>query len=350
MRLALAASALSLGLIGRAATAHSVEPAWPPEPVTSNTPPGTQNNFDETYNVCRGTNPRCYHPWFQNRENQVLLYTRTQGPRHANLGPALGPGLDPPLTSTNVVQNAVIAWMSAAGVTVHWTEDVEQFGNELAGLGTPPNNKYKAVIFISSNRDALWKHGTAAGVSPATGNLSGNAYLDHAMVSLRQFIRAGGGFVGIHNAFGTEYTWPYYEGLLGNANYYSHGPEQTGTVHVVASDSSTNGLPETWGFEDEWYNLLPYPTNVKFLLNVDESSLPAGAANVHPGHGEFHPIAWCQYFDGGRVWVTTLGHDAGAFTDGSNFPGQAQFKQLVVNGILSAMGNIPFCTTTDHDQ
>jgi hypothetical protein len=43
--------------------------------------------------------------------------------------------------------------------------------------------------------------------------------------------------------------------------------------------------------------------------------------------------------------VTTLGHDGQAFTDGSSFPGQAQFKQFIVNGILSAMGNKPFCTT-----
>ena len=30
---------------------------------------------------------------------QVLLYTRTAGPRHADLGPALAPGLNPPLTA-----------------------------------------------------------------------------------------------------------------------------------------------------------------------------------------------------------------------------------------------------------
>jgi hypothetical protein len=41
--------------------------------------------------------------------------------------------------------------------------------------------------------------------------------------------------------------------------------------------------------------------------------------------------------------VTTLGHDGMAFTDGSGFPGQQEFKKLIVNGILSAMGNIPFC-------
>jgi len=342
LRLAFAAGALSI-LAGGLADAGPAEPTYPPEPVTSNTPPGTQDNFDVTYNVCRGTDPRCYHPWIQNRQNKVLLYTRTASPRHANLGPALAPGLNPPLTAANVVQNAIIKWMAEVGVAVDYTEDVQTLATQLAGLGTPPNGNYKAVIFISTSRDALWKHGTA--IDPAQAkNTSTNAYLDHAKVSLRQFIRGGGGFVGVHNAFGTEYNWPWYEGLLGNANYYSHGPFQEGDVQTVAkSDSSTDALPARWHFKDEWYNLLPFPTNVKFLATVDESTLPAGAADVHPGHGSFHPVAWCQYYDGGRAWLTTLGHDAGAFTDGSSFPGQAYFKQLVVNGILSAMGNVPFC-------
>jgi type 1 glutamine amidotransferase len=182
-------------------------------------------------------------------------------------------------------------------------------------------------------------------VNPARAvDTSTSAHLDAGKTALRQYIRSGGGFVGIHNAFGTEYNWPWYEGLLGNANYYNHGRFQDGDIETVAkSDSSTNGLPARWAFRDEWYNLEPFPTNVKFLLTVDETSL-ATLSDEHPGHGSFHPIAWCQYYDGGRSWVTTLGHDAQAFTDGSDFPSQAQFKQFIVNGILSAMGNVPFCT------
>ena len=335
LRLAVLASALSFALFGGAMAA----PAEPTvaEPTNTNTPPGTVDNFDVTYNVCRGVEPRCYHPWVDDRENKVLLYTRTAGPRHANLGPALAAGLNPPLTASHVVQNAIIKWMGEQGVAVDWTEDV----NTLAGrLG--PGSSYKAVIFISTSRDTLWKHGTAVSATAAV-NTTTNAYLDAAKVALRQYMRGGGGFVGVHNAFGTEYNWPYYEGLLGNANYYDHGQFQEGDVEVVAkSDSSTNGLPQRWHFKDEWYNLVPYPTDVKFLATVDENTL-ATRRTVHPGHGGFHPVAWCQYYDGGRAWLTTLGHDREAFTDGSTFPGQAQFKQLVVNGILSAMGNLPFC-------
>jgi len=112
-------------------------------------------------------------------------------------------------------------------------------------------------------------------------------------------------------------------------------------VKIVAADSSTSGI-SNFAFKDEWYNLEPFPTLVKFLATVDEDSL-ATRRTVHPGHGDFHPVAWCQYYDGGRSWVTTLGHDGAAFIDGSGFPGQQSFKRLIVNGILSAMGNIPFC-------
>ena len=331
-RAALVAAALFVAMFGGFATAGPPEPTVP-EPINSNSPPGAKDNFDPVYNVCRGTDPRCYHPWVDDRENKVLLYTRTAGPRHANLGPPLAAGLNPPLTPAHVVQNAIIKWMGEQGVAVDWTEDVTR----MSGL-----NRYKAVIFASTSRDTLHKHGTA--VEPARAvNTTTGAHLDAAKTALRQYMRAGGGFVGIHNAFGTEYNWPYYEGLLGNANYYDHGANQNGDVVVVAkNDSSTNGLPLRWPFKDEWYNLVPYPTNVKFLANVDENTL-ATKRTTHPGHGSFHPVAWCQYYDGGRSWVTTLGHDGQAFTDGSSFPGQAQFKHLIVNGILSAMGNIPFC-------
>jgi len=283
---------------------------------------GAQQLGDPDYGVCRGTDPRCYHDWgnFDPAQGyKVLLFTRTAGPRHADLGPALGAGLDPALTAANVVQNAVIKLGQQNGFTVDWTEDVAQ-------LASPSQLfKYNAVIFFSTSRDNL---------DPA------------AQTSLRQYLRGGGGFVGVHNAFGTGYNWPYYEGLLGGANYYDHGPAQSGTVRTIdRKDTSTKDLPASWTFTDEWYNLVPFPSRVRFLATVDERSLTAGVTGSmgHPGHGDFHPVPWCQYYDGGRSWVTTLGHDAKDFTDDATYPGATQFQKLLVGGIQSAMGAKPFC-------
>jgi type 1 glutamine amidotransferase len=283
---------------------------------------GAQELGDPDYGVCRGTDPRCYHDWgnFDPANGyRILLYTRTAGPRHADLGPALPAGMNPPLTAANVVQNAIIKLGQDNGFGVDWTEDVTQ-------LATPGQLfPYNAVVFFSTSRDTLD---------------------DAAQTSLRQYIRGGGGFVGIHNAFGTEYNWPWYEGLLGNANFYDHGPLQSGVVQTVDKrDVSTAGLPARWAFTDEWYNLIPFPTQVRVLATVDESTLLRGVRGSmgHPGHGDFHPVAWCQYYDGGRAWVTTLGHDAKDFTDDTTFPGAEEFQKLILGGIESAMGKAPFC-------
>jgi len=283
---------------------------------------GAQELGDPDYGVCRGTDPRCYHDWgnFDPANGyKILLYTRTAGPRHADLGPALPAGMNPPLTAANVVQNAIVKMGQDNGFAVDWTEDVTQ-------LATPGRLfPYNAVVFFSTSRDTLD---------------------DAAQTSLRQYIRGGGGFVGIHNAFGTEYNWPWYEGLLGNANFYDHGPLQSGVVQTVDKrDSSTAGLPARWAFTDEWYNLVPFPSRVRVLATVDESTLLRGVRGSmgHPGHGDLHPVAWCQYYDGGRAWVTTLGHDARDFSDDATFPGAEEFQKLILGGIESAMGKAPFC-------
>jgi len=283
---------------------------------------GARELGEPDYGVCRGTDDRCYHDWgnFDPATNgyKVLVYSRTAGPRHAHLGPPLAPGLNPPLTDANVAQNALIKLGQEHGFSVDWTEDVTQ-------LSTPSRLfRYNAVIFMSTTRDTLD---------------------DPAQTSLRQYIRGGGGFVGIHNAFGTEYNWEWYEGLLGGANYYDHGRYQPGTVVTVdRKDVSTADLPARWDFADEWYNFVPFPSKVRFLLTVDEKTLPNGVRGSmgHPGHGDFHPVSWCQYYDGGRAWVTSLGHDSAAWND-TPLTGDEFFMKHILGGIESAMGRTPFC-------
>ena len=121
------------------------------------------------------------------------------------------------LNANNVAQQALRTWLAAEGIAADITEDASQ----MPGLGS----NYKAVIFMSPTRDTLTLHGKQVTV---TVNTSVNASIDAPKTNLRQYIRSGGGFVGIHNAFGTEYNWPWYEGLLGNANYYDHGANQNG--------------------------------------------------------------------------------------------------------------------------
>ncbi len=329
-----------LSWLGASLLAAAVSTAALAQPIPGG--PNNQNLGDPDYGVCRGVDPKCFHDWPRpaTTEYRALLYTRTAGPRHANLGPALGAGLNPALAEGNVVQREMIKLAAENGFKLDYTEDLSVM-QRLVG--------YNAVIFFSTSRDNLDDGGKTA---------------------LRQYMRAGGGFVGVHNALGTLYNWPYYEGLLGNANFYNHGPARPGDVVVInRKDVSTKDLPARFSLTDEWYNMVPFPTKVRFLATIDESSwkpvppragggggppLPPGApprapqlpsvVGEFPGHGTFHPVAWCQYYDGGRSWVTTLGHDARIFTrNDAEFPGASSFQKLLVGGIQSAMGMKPFC-------
>jgi type 1 glutamine amidotransferase len=279
--------------------------------------------------VCHGTDPACYHDWgnFDPAKDgyRLLVYTDTAGPRHADLGPALGPGLDPTLTAANVVQNSLIKLGQENSFKVDWTEDPSVFSTPVTLF------KYNAILFFTSR-----------------------TVLDDAgQTSLRVYMEGGGAFIGVHNAFGTDYNWDWFRGLLGGAELYDHAAEQTGTVDVLdPSDASTQGLPKTWVGEDEWYNLVPEPQGVRFLASVDDSTLAQGQRGYYgdPGMGPFHPVTWCQYYDGGKSWLTTLGHDAGDWETPSTFPGAQYFQKMLLGGIESAMGMKSFCQGTDQGQ
>lgn len=274
------------------------------------------------YGVCMGLDERaCYNddwtpPFKENEVPRVLVFSRTAGPRHGHLGPELGEGLNPPLTEENVAQQAIVDWGAEYGFQVDWTEDLAFFGNP-SRLRT-----YNTIVFLSNSRDFLD---------------------DAAQTALRQYMRSGGGFVAVHNPLGAEYNWDYFQGLLGGASFYDHGPNRAGVVVMESRrDVSTKDLPRRWSFTDEWYNLEPMPSPlVRILAKVDTDTLDPVGGGVHPGHAGNHPVTWCHYFDGGRSWVTSLGHNSTAW---QGTPENSEyFKQHVLGGILSTAGAEPFC-------
>jgi type 1 glutamine amidotransferase len=136
--------------------------------------------------------------------------------------------------------------------------------------------------------------------------------------AFERYIRAGGGYAGIHSASDTEYDWPWYGGLVGA--YFRDHPGvpgvnqqfQVATMNVEdRHTAATKRLPARWTREEEWYNFRTNPrSSVHVLTSVDEStydprgySVPGGS----PPMGD-HPISWCHRYDGGRAFYTALGH------------------------------------------
>jgi hypothetical protein len=281
----------------------------------------------------------------------VIIFSRTAAERNGALGNPM-PGGTP--DATNIAQAGLRRLLLAAGVA---TVTIAETTGNVPGEGSTVG----AVVFLDNSGDVLWDHGRSVAAANAVSNTT-SAFTTAGYVNLRQYLRGGGAFVAIHNAVGAERNWNWYVGLLGNASTYDSAAIQPGTVQIETADSSTAGVgspgtqfalgaPGVGG--DTFYNLVPFPTNVKYLATVLEGSLTT-KKSVHPGHGVFHPVAWCQYYDGARSWVTTLGQDPRLWADLSlpinqvggpgYFPGAAQFQSMVVNGVLSAMGKVPFCT------
>lgn len=214
---------------------------------------------------------------------RVLVFSRTTGFRHASI-PA---GIE-----------ALHALGAARGFDVEATEDPTRFTT--ASLAD-----FDAVVFFNTTGDVLDAAQQAA---------------------FESFIRAGGGFVGIHSAADTEYDWPWYGALMG-AYFKSHPAIQQATLFIVnAAHPSSVTLPLTLVRTDEWYDFqsLPAPT-ITLLLTIDESSYTGGTM------GDPHPISWYHEFDGGRAFYTAMGHTTESYSE-------PLFLAHLAGGILWASG------------
>lgn len=133
----------------------------------------------------------------------------------------------------------------------------------------------------------------------------------------QDYIRNGGGFVGIHSACGSEREWPWFWANLGG-KFVRHPPLQPFTVKVVdALHPSTSHLPSTWQWEDECYYMNELNPGIQVLLAVDMRTINDPEKDTYPGriYGDYFPLAWCQRFDGGRQWYTALGHQKKHYED-----------------------------------
>jgi type 1 glutamine amidotransferase len=213
----------------------------------------------------------------------VLVFSKTAGFRHDSIA---------------VGTQAIRDLGAANSFTVTATEDANAFTT--ANLA-----QYEVIVFLNTTGDVL--------------NATQQAAFESKM-------RSGAGFVGVHAAADTEYSWPFYGNLVG-AYFASHPAIQQANVRVEnRATAATSTLPQTWTRTDEWYN---YQTNVRstarVLANLDESSYSGG------GMGADHPHSWCKTFEGARSFYTGGGHTQASY-------GEASFRAHLLGGIRYAAG------------
>lgn len=216
---------------------------------------------------------------------KVLVFSKTTGFRHESIPQGI----------------AAIRQLGAEnGFSVDTTEDAGKFtGDNL--------KQYRAIVFLNTTGDVL--------------NLA-------QQTNFERYIQAGGGYVGVHSATDTEYSWPWYNQLAG-AYFQSHPNDpnvRKATIDVLdKSHPSTRHLPDKWTRTDEWYNFKSLNPEVKILANLDEKSYEGGT------NGDNHPAAWYHEFDGGRAFYTAGGHTSESYSE-------PEYVQHLLGGIRWAMG------------
>jgi type 1 glutamine amidotransferase len=201
--------------------------------------------------------------------------------------------------------------------------------------------QYRTVVF-----DSTVGRNNAAGVG---GSLSPAEF-----ANLQAYIRDGGGFVAIHgatDAYQTDPSWStidWYMNLVGGG-FTDHGSNSAGgiqpdcgacgVVEIQNADPghpATANLPEAMPIIDELYNTNRNPVEMGIvhpLVYENEATL-VGQLGYGTGtlmNSDQHGMVWCRNFDGGRSFVSNLGHSPQLMLD-------PWYQQLILKGIQTTAG------------
>jgi type 1 glutamine amidotransferase len=221
------------------------------------------------------------------------------------------------------VRKAVLAWADTRnGIaqhdsTSHALSVIERLGYESGTYDT----------YIRTDSDIIAKQPLTTSGSPASGgpslaNVDAIFFMGHREVPLDAAQRAelaafvrdeGKGFVAAHTALTAFDSWPEFGQLLGGR--YDDHPWNTASGTIINEDPTfpaTKHFPTAFPFVDEFYQSKDSPRDlIRVLLRLDVSKMPP-----HPNlRNRDYPLVWAKLYGKGRVFYSSLGHDAKTWDD-----------------------------------
>ena len=211
------------------------------------------------------------------------------------------------------------------------------FGNEaLRRLGEVPG-AYSADA--SEDLEALSPGHLAAYDAVIFNNTTHLSLPPPQRFALLAFVRSGKGLVGIHSASDSFYTWPEGQALLGGTfNSHPWTAEDTVAVKLDDPESPLTAAFGRRGFwvKDEIYQIAgPYSReHVHVLLSLDMSR-PENARKPEQlvRDDQDFPVAWVKEEGKGRVFYSSLGHNAEIYRN-------PELLQHYLDGIQFALGDL----------
>ncbi|MCA1412679.1 ThuA domain-containing protein [Bradyrhizobium sp. NBAIM20] len=146
-------------------------------------------------------------------------------------------------------------------------------------------------------------------------------------IALLNFVRSGRGFLGVHSATDSFYTWPDYLDLIGG--YFNGHPWHQGVTIEVAdvADPVVAFLGNSLQLNDEIYQISDFDyRGSRVLLRLDQSSVDLNKAGVNQRFYGW-PLAWKRFYGEGRVFYSALGHEASVWQD-------PRCQKILTNAIL----------------
>ncbi|GGB33687.1 Crp/Fnr family transcriptional regulator [Sphingomonas metalli] len=218
----------------------------------------------------------------------VLIFSKTNAWRHIEHLPHSGPVI------------AEIAGRCA-----------KTFSTENAAVFNPVDLSRFSVVVLNSN--------------------SGDAFTPAQRAAFADWIRKGGGVVGLHAAGGdNRYDWAAYGDEIIGALFTGH---PNGADHIQRASVQIEqpghpvmaGLKRPWTPEDEWYSFdkSVRGPGVTVLATLDEASYKPGEKLAM---GADHPIIWARTLGKGRIVYSALGHTPEAYDD-------PNYRRLIANAI-----------------
>jgi type 1 glutamine amidotransferase len=203
----------------------------------------------------------------------------------------------------------------------HAVATIERLGRESGEYDT----------FIRTDSQLITKHPITfpAGTGIATGeefNVRNLNYFDaifffgvreidlsaQQRTDLLSFVKEDGkGFVAAHSAATAFFSWPAFGEMLGGR--FDEHPWGVADGTLVVDDPkfpAMRHLSRSMVFHDELYQIKDFSREkIRVLAHLDASKLDLTRPLVHRKDGDF-PAAWAKSYGKGRVFYSSLGHDA----------------------------------------
>ncbi len=178
---------------------------------------------------------------------------------------------------------------------------------------------------------------------PVTGNRTGpdeSAQVE-SLVSLAQraaiqaFVRSGKGVVVSHSGLDSFYGWDWYRQMVGGGLFDSAPWTETVGINIEEPENpAVSHFGERFEIADEIYVLDVNPRwNARVLASLDMRSIGVDQGPADSGEND-HPISWIRKHEGGKVFVTSLGHSPEVWQNQG-------FQQHLLQGIRMVAGRVP---------